>query len=268
MSITCVKKGSLEYLCSSLLEETAHCFSTRYGGVSEGQLFSLNLGVHRGDLRENVLKNYAILGEAVGFDPEHTVFTKQVHSDVVEKVGRTQWGRGLHREVEEGCDGLVTNVPGTVLTVFSADCTPVLLYDPVAGAVGAVHAGWRGTAMKIAAKAVRKMAEEFGSQPENIRAAIGPCIGACCFETDHDVPDAMLASYGDAVRAMIRPVREKFFVDLKRINALSLQEIGVTRIDIAKECTACEPQRFWSHRRVGGNRGSLAAMIMLKGERE
>ena len=93
MSITCVKKGELEYLSSSLLEGTAHCFSTRLCGVSTGYLSSLNLGVHRGDLPENVRKNYAILGEAVGFNPEQTVFTKQVHSDIVERVGRGQWGR-------------------------------------------------------------------------------------------------------------------------------------------------------------------------------
>lgn len=268
MSVTCVKKGSLEYFRSSLLEGTAHCFSTRYGGVSEGYLASLNLGVHRGDVPENVYRNYDILGQAVGFDPAHTVFTKQIHSDIVERVGKAQWGRGLYREVEEGCDGLVTNEPLTALTVFSADCTPVLLYDPVRKAIGAVHAGWRGTAMKIAAKAVLKMTGEFGSKPEDIRAAIGPCIGQCCFETHNDVPDAMLASYGAAAQRWIYPVGEKFRVDLKGLNALSLREIGVTQIDIAEECTACEPQRFWSHRRVGGERGSLAAVIMLKEEGE
>ena len=122
--------------------------------------------------------------------------------------------------------------------------------------------------MKIAAKAVLKMKEEFGCCPENIRAAIGPCIGQCCFETHNDVPDAMLAAYGAAAQNCICPVGEKFRVDLKGLNALSLREVGVSQIDIAKECTACEPQRFWSHRRVGGERGSLAAVIMLRGERE
>lgn len=268
MSVTCVKEGSLEYFRSSLLEGTSHCFSTRYGGVSEGHLASLNLGVHRGDVPENVRKNYAILGQAVGFDPTHTVFTRQIHSDIVERVGKEQWGRGLLRETEEGCDGLITNEPFTALTVFSADCTPVLLYDPVNKAIGAVHAGWRGTAMKIAAKAVLKMKEEFGCRPENIRAAIGPCIGQCCFETHNDVPDAMLAAYGAAAQNYICPVGDKFHVDLKGLNALSLRELGVTQIDIAEACTACEPLRFWSHRRVGGERGSLAAVIMLKGEEE
>lgn len=258
------RKDDLEYLTAPLLEQTPHCFSTRFGGVSTGILSSLNLGVHRGDLPENVLENYRRLGEAVGFDPYWTVFTKQIHSDIVERVGAAERGRGLLRPVEQGCDGLVTNEPNVALTVFSADCTPVLLYDPVCRAIGAVHAGWRGTAAQIAARAVEKMTREFGTKPEDVRAAIGPCISQCCFETDADVPDAMLAAFGEEAQSCIRPVGEKYYVNLKELNALALRRAGVTKIDIAGECTACQPERFWSHRKVGGQRGSLAAIIMLK----
>ena len=258
--------GALEYLTADTLQGTAHCFSTRYGGVSEGILASLNLGVHRGDQPENVLENYRILGEAVGFRPEDTVFTRQVHSDAIDRVGKEDCGRGLLVPVDHPRDGLVTNEKNVVLTVFSADCTPVLLYDPVCGAIGAVHAGWRGTAADIAGKAVGKMCAEFGCKPENIRAAIGPCIGPCCFETDADVPDAMLAAYGEAANAAIRPVGQKYYVNLKGLNTIALRRAGVTQIDVAEACTACEPDRFWSHRRVGAQRGSLAAMIMLRGE--
>lgn len=258
--------GDLEYLTSPLLADTPHCFSTRFGGVSEGALASLNLGVHRGDKPANVLENYRRLGEAVGFDPKRTVFTKQIHSDIIERVGVSDCGRGLIVSVENGCDGLVTNEPEVVLTVFSADCTPILLYDPVAKAVGAVHAGWRGTAAAIAAKAVERMAAEFGSKPENIRAAIGPCISQCCFETDRDVPEAMLNAFGDAAKEAIRETGSKYYVNLKALNALALTRAGVRQIDIATECTACEPERFWSHRRVGNRRGSLAAMILLRGD--
>lgn len=258
--------GDLEYLTSPLLADTPHCFSTRFGGVSEGALASLNLGVHRGDKPANVLENYRRLGEAVGFDPKRTVFTKQIHSDIIERVGVSDCGRGLIVSVENGCDGLVTNEPEVVLTVFSADCTPILLYDPVAKAVGAVHAGWRGTAAAIAAKAVERMAAEFGSKPENIRAAIGPCISQCCFETDRDVPEAMLNAFGDAAKEAIRETGSKYYVNLKALNALALTRAGVRQIDIATECTACEPNRFWSHRRVGNARGSLATMILLRGD--
>ena len=204
MSFRVHREGELEYLTSDVLDGAAHCFSTRFGGVSEGALASLNLGTHRGDRPENVLENYARLGRAVGFAPEETVFTKQVHSALVERVGRADCGRGLQREAEHGVDGLVTDEPGVALTIFSADCTPVLLFDPIARAIGAAHAGWRGTAAGIAARAVEAMQREFGCRPENIRAAIGPCIGPCCFETDADVPDAMRAALGSEAGQAIR----------------------------------------------------------------
>ena len=264
MAFEVKRSGVLEYLTSSLLTGAAHCFSTRFGGVSEGHLASLNLGTHRGDRPENVRENYAILGRAVGFLPERTVFTRQVHSDVIERVGAAQCGRGLQYEATEGCDGLITDEPGVALTVFSADCTPVLLYDPVRRAAGAVHAGWRGTAAGIAAKAAEKMVRELGCRPENIRAAVGPCIGPCCFETDADVPEAMLAALGAEAEACIRPAGEKFYVDLKELNAIWLRRAGVTQIDVSAECTCCRPERFWSHRRAGGHRGSLAAIIAIK----
>ena len=262
------RNGSLEYLTADALVGSAHCFSTRYGGVSEGILASLNLGVHRGDKIENVLENYRILGAAVGFRPEDTVFTHQVHSDIIERVGTEDRGHGLFIPVDQARDGLVTNEKNVALTVFAADCTPVLLYDPVCGAIGAVHAGWRGTAADIAGKAVRKMCAEFGCRAENIRAAIGPCVGPCCFETDADVPEAMLGAFGDEANAAIRPAGQKYYVNLKELNAIALRRAGVTDIDIAAACTACDPDRYWSHRRVGGERGSLAAIIMLRGDRD
>ena len=265
MSFYVNRQGSLEYLGSTLLEDTAHCFSTRFGGVSGGCLDSLNLGTHRGDLPENVRKNYEILGDAVGFRPEQTVFTRQTHTDIVERVGREHCGRGLLREVEAPCDALITNEPGVALTVFTADCTPILLYDPVRQAVGAVHSGWRGTAAGIVARAVEAMSAAFGSDPGDLRAAIGPCISQCCFETDADVPEAMLTALGEAARPAIRPCGEKYYVNLKEINALWLRRAGVRRIDVSADCTACQPRRFWSHRRVGNARGSLAAIIMLSG---
>lgn len=264
MSFYVNHRGGLEYLTSPLLESTAHCFSTRFGGVSEGHLASLNLGVHRGDRFENVVENYRILGSAVGFSPEDTVFTKQVHSDVVERVGRNDRGRGLFREVEHGCDALITDEFGVALTVFSADCTPILLHDPVTGAIGAAHAGWKGIAQNIAGKTVGKMCAEFGCRAENIRAAIGPCISQCCFQTDADVPEAMLNAFGREAEEWIRPVGEKYYVNLKRLNFLSLSRAGVKQIDISGDCTCCEPDRFWSHRRVGNDRGSLAAIILRK----
>jgi YfiH family protein len=157
----------------------------------------------------------------------------------------------------------VTNEAEVALTIFSADCTPILFYDPVANAIGAAHAGWRGTAAGIALKVVEKMVQEFGSDPKNIRTAIGPCISQCCFETREDVPAAMIAALGEEAKSYILPKGEKYYVNLKGLNALWLRRAGVAQISIAQECTACEPHRFWSHRRVGDQRGSLAAVIML-----
>lgn len=265
MSFSLCKKGSLEYWTSDNLQGAVHGFSTRLGGVSQGYLSSLNLGTHRGDAPENVVKNYEILGNALGFSPEDTVFAKQLHTGIVRRVGKADRGAGLFRPVEEPRDGLVTNEPGVALTIFSADCTPILFYDPVARAVGGAHAGWRGTACGIAKNTVEAMVQEFGSDPRDIRAAIGPCIGRCCFETHADVPEAMVKALGDEAWAAIeRLPGGKFRVDLKALNALLLRRAGVRSISVCPDCTACRPQRYWSHRIVGGQRGSMANIIMLK----
>lgn len=241
-----------------------HGFTTRQGGVSQGYLSSLNLGTHRGDRQENVEKNYNLLGKALGFLPQKAVLTHQTHTDIVLQVDSRHWGAGLYAPALPECDGLVTNTPGTALVVFTADCTPILLYDPVTGAVGAAHAGWRGTAMKIGEKTVKAMVAAYGCKPEHIRAAIGPNIGQCCFQTDADVPNAIRKAYGNAAEEYIRQGNDKFYVNLKAINALSLQQAGVKEIEIATECTACRPDIFWSHRIVGNTRGSQGGVIVCK----
>lgn len=270
MSIQTVRTGELEYLVSTLID-TPHCFSTRRGGVSEGYLASLNLGWQRGDREENVLQNFRILGDAVGFAPEDIVVSEQIHSTIVERVGRADRDshfRGTSRER----DGIVTDEPEVALVAYGADCPTILLYDPVHRAVSAVHAGWRGTAAGIAARAVEKLTAEYGTDPADVRAAIGPCIGRCCFETHREVPDAMLAALGaDALPAIDRESdaapydgEAHFHVDLKLLNEIWLRRAGVREIDVCPDCTACEPERFWSHRRTNGHRGSLAAIITLK----
>lgn len=264
MAFSTVKIGNLEYLTADGIS-APHGFTTRLGGVSRGQLASLNIGLHRGDAPENVLENYRILGDALGFSPEDTVLTKQIHTDVVLRVGRAHRGTGLLRPQDLPCDGLITNEPGVALVIFTADCTPILLHDPVTGAVGAVHAGWRGTAAQIAAKAVAAMTAQFGCRPQDIHAAIGPNIGACCFETHSDVPQAMVEALGDGASACIRPTGEKFHVDLKGLNAYILRQAGVTQLDISTDCTACQPDRFWSHRITGNARGSQGAVILCGG---
>ena len=264
MAVITNRVGKLEYLSAGGIA-VPHCFTTRYGGVSEGYLASLNLGIHRGDDPEHVRRNFEILGEALGFEADNLVFTRQTHTNIVRVVGAENMGEGLDRDVVPECDALVTNTPGVVLAAFTADCTPILLHDPVTGAVGAVHAGWRGTVGDIAGNAVRAMCAHFGCRPGDIRAAIGPNIGVCCFETHADVPEAVRAVLGEEAEGFIVPAGEKFRVDLKGVNGALLRRAGVREIEISTECTACRPDRFWSHRRVGNDRGSLAAIIVCEG---
>lgn len=263
MPITTTKIGTLEYLTAEGIS-VPHGFTTRLGGVSTGTLASLNIGQNRGDSAENVAENYRILGRAMGFDPMKLVLTKQIHSDIVRIADRREWGLHLVPGATAQCDALVTNDPGTALAVFTADCTPILFHDPVTGAVGACHAGWRGTAADIAGKTVAAMQEAFGCDPANIRAAIGPNLGQCCFETDRDVPDAMVDAFGEAAGEFIRPAGNKFYVNLKAINALALRRAGVSNIEISTACTKCSPETFWSHRVHGPTRGAQGAIIVCK----
>ena len=264
MSIQTIRTGALEYLTAEGIP-VPHAFTTRLGGVSSGYLASLNLGANRGDDPKNVEENYRILGDALGFSPENLVLTRQVHSDLVRVVTRRDC-RGLDHREYPACDALITREPETALAVFTADCTPILFWDPVTGAVGAAHAGWRGTAADIAGKTVRAMAEHFGSRPGDIRAAIGPNIGVCCFQTDGDVPQAMCSALGEEAWRMIRPAGDKYYVNLKALNACFLHRAGVTNVEISTDCTACQPERFWSHRVTRGQRGSQGVVIVCKGE--
>lgn len=263
MAIMMKKKGTLEYLTAEEIT-VPHCFTTRLGGVSKAPMDSMNLAVRLEDTEEAVAQNFRILGDALGFDPEDLVLTRQTHTDIVRVVGRDDRQGCLHRVYPE-CDALVTNEPGIALAVFTADCTPVLLYDPVTGAVGAAHAGWRGTAKTIASRTVEAMVHSFGSRPADIRAAIGPNIGPCCFETDADVPNAMRDAFGPAAEEWIRPSDNKYYVNLKELNALALRQVGVEHIAISPLCTACRTDLFWSHRRMGQQRGSQGAVIVCKG---
>lgn len=252
--------GNLEILTAQDIA-VSHCFTTRRGGVSRGIFDSLNLGMGRGDSAENVKRNVEILSEVLGFELSGLVLTRQTHSDIIRAVTKADANGVDHRDYPE-CDALITNDPGTAIMIFTADCTPILLWDPVTGAVGAAHAGWRGTAMKIAAKTVRAMSETFGCAPSNIRAAIGPNIGGCCFETDAEVPQAMRAVFGEDVERFIRFDGQKYHLDLKEINGLALREAGVHQIEMSTDCTMCQHDRFWSHRYTRGERGSQGAIIV------
>ena len=264
MSVTLQTVNGVGLLTSSLLTQTpgiAHGFSTRVGGVSQPPYHSLNLGFNRGDDPEQVSENFRRFCSAIGTDHTRRVKNRQIHTAVVRSVTAADILNDPDAVPAEA-DGLVTDVPGLCLTVFTADCVPILLCDPGRRCVAAIHSGWRSTALCIAQRGVEAMVDRYGCRPQDILAAVGPSIGPCCFETDRDVPDAMPAW----AEPHIRPLgNERFRVDLKAIVRRTLERSGLLpeHIDLSDHCTACRDDLYWSHRMVGAARGSMAAMIQL-----
>lgn len=269
MEVTFTRRGDIPfYHCAQpAWAGAAHGFSTRVGGVSPAPWDSLNLGAGRGDEAANVAENFRRFCAVLGC-PTRLVKNRQEHTCRVRVVGEADVLPSPADRGDRSADALITDVPGICLTAFTADCIPILLYDPVRRAVGAAHGGWRGAAGGIAAETVRAMVRAYGCKPEDILAAIGPGIGPCCFETHGDVPDAVTAGLGAKAAPLITPLpgTDKFRVDLKGVNAQWLQAAGVAPEHIARcgACTACHPELFWSHRRVGNARGSMAALIALR----
>lgn len=252
----------------SALPGIVHGFSTRLGGVSTEHLAQLNLrgSEASGDNPQHIQENYRRFCEAVGLSFERVVLSKQVHETTVRLVTEEDAGKGLHCPRDYTADALITDQPQLPLFVFSADCIVILLCEPHVGCIGAVHAGWRGTAGQILRKTVAAMVDTFGAEAANIQAAIGAGIGQCCFETRDDVPQAMLAAMGEEARPFLQPSGEKWMVDLKGINRRQLELAGVPteQIQVSPLCTACHPELYWSHRKMGDQRGVQAAAIMLK----
>ena len=263
MSITNQKLGTLEYLTADGIS-VPHCFTTRLGGVSTGHLDSLNIGMHRGDDPENVAKNHEILANALGYDVKKCVLSHQVHTDIVRVVTEKDC-LGLDHHLQPECDGLITNTPGLALVIFTADCTPILLHDPVTGAVGAVHAGWRGTVSGIAAECIKKMCS-LGAKAENIRVAVGPAIHACCYEVGEDFVQSVIELAGEGMaQGFIKNAHGKLYADIVGMNRRIMLDVGIAieNIDICHMCTCCHPELFFSHRYSKGLRGTMLSVISL-----
>lgn len=259
-------KNGVVYMKSTLIP-ARHAFTTRLGGVSRGAFKSLNLGASRGDLNEHVAENYDILCRALDLPRDRLVFTHQIHECSVRRVTGAD-AHTLFTDVPYDADGLVTGEKNLALLAFTADCVPILLCEEDGRAIAAVHAGWRGTAGCIAEKAVEKLRREYGVEPKKLRAAIGPCIGKCCFEVGVEVVDAMFDAIGGSAEKYVSPKTGfdgKFTVDLRGVNAHILQMTGVRaeNIDISSECTMCLHEKYWSHRYTNGIRGVQAAVIIL-----
>ena len=252
-------KNGVITLHSKVLDEAGfekHCFTTRLGGVSEGHLAATNLSFSR-ECHGNVTENYRRVTDAAGIDMSAMALTCQEHTDIVRKIGSEYKNCGFYIS-DTAVDGYVTAERGIALVVFVADCVPVLIADPKKQVVAAVHSGWRGTKAKITQNAVKMMVREYGSDPQDIVAAIGPCIGGCCYEVGRDVYD------GFGVPEYFTPKADgKFMLDLVKANTAVLNEIGVQRVESANECTMCKHELYYSHRYTKGKRGNMAAMIQI-----
>jgi polyphenol oxidase len=230
-------------------EGFVHGFPTRHGGVSAARRASLNLGYRWGDVPENVAENRRRLAQAGGFDIEQLQTTRHVH-------GTRVWFVGEELPEPPEFDVLVTARPGDTLGAFAADCIPILFCDPKARVVAAAHAGWRGTVAGIAAIAVRAMSERHGAHAEDVRVALGPSIGPCCFEVGSEVVQAFEEALPNRPGVVV-PGPNKPHIDLRVATRAFLEAAGVdpANIDSGPPCTKCNAEKFFSFRRDGQEGG-------------
>lgn len=243
------EREGLVGLSSTLLSrfpELFHVFSTRMVNSPElrVQIGELNLSLNCPEFQSH----FEIFAKAFGFNPNQCVFSHQAHGKNVavvtsKDIGTPYWERKL-REV----DGLITNEKGLLLVTTYADCMPIVAYDPVKNVVGVAHSGWRGTLLEIAKELVLKMNEEFGSSPMDLFVTIGPSIGPESFEVGPEVAEEFFLRFG---RGVLREVEGRIHVDLWKAAEISLQSVGVTRVEISGIDTFKHTELLYSYRKEG-----------------
>jgi polyphenol oxidase len=244
-----------------------HAVSTRVGGVSRGSHRALNVSFKVGDEPVCVEENRELLARSTGMNLRHAVWVNQVHGDKVLKLddsNRPQDGGSLG-----DADGLITQEKEVPILIMVADCLPVLFYDPIHQAAGLAHAGWRGTVSHVAAKTLLAMAEAFGTKPEETRAALGPCIGACCYEVGADVHKEFTEVFPWGEEVLQKSSTRHWKLDLAEANARQLLEVGVKDENLIRSglCTIQNLELFYSHRAeasVEKSTGRVGAFLMLK----
>ncbi len=240
-----------------------HGFTAKSGGVSEGYFASLNLSFSRPEKRENVMENYAIFCRAVQIPFESMVMDNYEHGTTVLRVDRADAGKGYLLDPLPACDGLVTNDPAVTLITGHADCMAFYFVDPVKRAIGLAHAGWRGAQGRIGTKVVELMVQEYGSDPKDIIAGVGPSICPDCFEVGENVAEEFARDFADLPCVLPREGARPH-VDLWMVAAKQFMEAGVLaeHISLFDVCTMTT-QRLYSHRRDKGNTGGMAAYLRL-----
>ena len=267
-----VEKNGVPYFVFKNLENTGlvrHGFSTRLGGVSEGFLGSMNLSFTRGDDPEKVRENFRRMGTAIGFETKDLVLSDQTHTTNVRLVTEEDRGKGFDKEKDYAdTDGLITNVPGLMLVTIYADCVPLYFVDPVHKAIGLSHSGWKGTVHRMGKVTLERMAEEFGTRPEDVQAAIGPSICQDCYEVSEDVARAFMDEFADQLddRLVYRKGNGKYQLNLWSANERILLKAGIRpeHLSITNVCTCCNHELLFSHRASHGQRGNLGAFLGLK----
>ncbi|MGE5474235.1 MAG: peptidoglycan editing factor PgeF [Ignavibacteriales bacterium] len=257
------QKNGVEYLefncLSAYSEKLIHCISTKIGHIG-------NPSVKHAEASEHTRENFKNLADVIEIDYKNMVFANQVHEDNVRIVNYENRGEGVLRpRSQEGCDALMTVTPGTALVAFFADCVPILFYEPWQNAIAIAHAGWRGTVKKIAAKTVKEMVKQFGCNPENIIACIGPSIGRCCFEVETTVKNEFEYAFGTDNKIIEHLESGKYKVDLWKANIKQLIEKGLKQENIHSSgiCTACNNDVLYSYRADGPETGRNYAVLQL-----
>lgn len=239
-----------------------HAVFSRQGGVSPAPYQALNLSVSVADDTANVLSNRRQAYGLFGRDNDTAVHAHLVHGNTVARVTQAHNGHYTPH-----VDGLITNDPGCALTMNFADCTPILLVDPVNQAIGLGHAGWKGVVVDLPGALVRAMQHEFGTNPADVRAGIGPCIGWAQYEVDEPLVSEVKAAFANWADLLQRPAGKengRYHFDLPGANLARLQEAGVKEIELSGLCTAEHTDLFFSHRAENGQTGRFGAMIVLQ----
>lgn len=266
-----IHKGNnnITYFSIPSFDETGlvkNCFTSRLGGVSNKAYDSLNLGLKTMDQRENVLKNYQLVCDALEIPMENLVCSDQVHGDKIKIITQKDRGKGITRDTNiMGIDGFVTNEKNVALVTVYADCVPIFILDPENEVIGVAHGGWKGTQLKIAGNVIKTMGDHFNTKPKNCLAAIGPSIGKCCYEVDKPVVDKFNENFTNSDRFVFSKGYDKYMLDLWEANKLVLEEMGVEQrnITISNLCTMCNGDLLYSHRRDHGQSGRMAAIMAL-----
>ncbi|MBI1760425.1 MAG: peptidoglycan editing factor PgeF [Acidobacteria bacterium] len=228
-----------------------NAFSTRLGGVSSLPSAALSLGNFRQDSRENILENRRRFQTALAVTEWTLTTANQIHSADVRSVRDAQDAQAA----PTACDALTANLPRTLLAVQIADCMPILLIDERTRAFAAIHAGWRGTLACIVARTLERMQLSFDTRPDDVKAAFGPAIGACCFEVGPEVIEQFEREFPNAAAAVSkRQANGKAYLNLSRINRQILLASGVAadKVFDCGLCTSCHTELFFSYRREHG----------------